>query len=376
MIWLKIKRDKNELYIFYQFDILFSDLRTHYEYQGGKMSFYAIDLFSGCGGLSEGLEKAGFEVIAGVELDIAAVKTYELNHYKTKIFQEDIRKIAPSDVKALIPGGILHLLAGCPPCQGFSSVRRLNRDAPIVDARNDLILEYYRFVEALQPITIMMENVPGLIEYPLFKETVKRLRNLNYKIDLKIVDISKYGVPQRRKRLVLLGSRIGEVKIAEGSNHLKTVKDAIGNIEELINPDDQLHSVFPKHSDRINQIISLIPLDGGSLKSLPEEYQLKCHQKENVGFNDIYGRLAWNKVSTTITGGCLNPSKGRFLHPEKNRCISAREAALLQTFPPDYIFPMDITRQALALQIGNALPPEFCRQQAEILVNHLNSQHD
>ena len=118
-------------------------------------------------------------------------------------------------------------------------------------------------------------------------------------------------------------------------------------------------------------MISLTPKNGGSRKDLPEEYQLDCHKKKNVGFNDVYGRLRWDTVSSTITGGCLNPSKGRFIHPEEDRCISAREAALLQTFPLDYIFPPDIPKGKLALLIGNALPPEFSRIQAENIFQHI-----
>ena len=118
-------------------------------------------------------------------------------------------------------------------------------------------------------------------------------------------------------------------------------------------------------------MISLIPKNGGSRKDLPDKYLLACHKKKNIGFSDVYGRLSWDNVSSTITGGCLNPSKGRFLHPEENRCISAREAALLQTFPIDYQFPSDISKTDIALLIGNALPPEFTRIQARHIYQHI-----
>ena len=121
----------------------------------------------------------------------------------------------------------------------------------------------------------------------------------------------------------------------------------------------------------IQKLISLIPKNGGSRKDLPDEYQLECHKKKNIGFNDVYGRLKWDSVSSTITGGCLNPSKGRFLHPKENRCISAREAALLQTFPVTYRFPTDIPKANIALLIGNALPPEFTRIQAQNIYQHI-----
>lgn len=119
-------------------------------------------------------------------------------------------------------------------------------------------------------------------------------------------------------------------------------------------------------------MIKLVPKNGGGRKDLPDEYILECHKKEGVGFNDVYGRLRWDDFSTTITGGCLNPSKGRFLHPEHNRCISAREAALLQSFPNDYKFPTNIPKQSLALLIGNALPPKFSYIQSNNIKSHLD----
>lgn len=333
--------------------------------------YNAIDLFSGCGGLSEGLKQAGFKVLVGVELDSLAVKTYQLNHKDTILFNDDIRKLDTFQINQLLNGRPLHLLAGCPPCQGFSSIRRRNKSTPVEDDRNDLIVEFYRFVEALRPYTIMLENVPGLEKYDLFLKTVENIRNLGYTINFKVVNISKYGVPQRRRRLVLLGSRLGNIQIAPESNVLRTVKDSIGWISE--NPEvlehDSLQKIHSHHGERIQKLIAAVPRDGGSL---PEKFQLECHKKDNVGFHDVYGRLAWQKQSSTITGGCLNPSKGRFLHPELNRSITAREAALLQTFPKDYQFDTRIGIGKIALQIGNALPPEFCRIQAVTIASHLH----
>lgn len=336
-----------------------------------KMKFTAIDLFAGCGGLSEGLIQANFNVIAAVEINKKALETYRLNHSKTKIFVTDIRSLDVEKVRALLGGQTLHLLAGCPPCQGFSSIRRLNRSSAVEDARNDLILEYLRFVKELKPLTIMMENVPAIINYHLFKEVKIELEGIGYNIDFDIVNVADYGVPQRRKRFVMLGSRIGDIKIAKANNLKRTVRDIIGSLESPETTNDPVHKIYPKHVPRIKEMISKIPKDGGSRKDLPAEYILDCHKKEKVGFNDVYGRLRWDDVSSTITGGCLNPSKGRFLHPEEDRCITAREAALLQTFPGDYQFPIEIPKTALALMIGNALPPEFSRIQSNEIKNHL-----
>ncbi len=329
----------------------------------------AIDLFSGCGGLSEGLKQAGFNVIAGVEVDKNAAKAYRMNHTDTVLYEDDIRKLDSNEILKLLNGKPLHLLAGCPPCQGFSTIRKLNRKLAVPDERNSLINEYYRFVKELNPLTIMLENVPSIVDYTLFKTIARKLKKLGYNITYKVVNVADYSIPQRRKRLVLVGSKICKIDIASGTNTLTTVRDALGKLKNNVN--DELHKIYPKHTEHIQKMISLIPKNGGSRKDLPEQYTLECHKKKNVGFKDVYGRLRWDSVSSTITGGCLNPSKGRFLHPDEDRCISAREASLLQTFPIDYKFPTDIPKAELALLIGNALPPEFSRIQAENIFRHI-----
>lgn len=337
-----------------------------------KTKFIAVDLFAGCGGLSEGLKQAGFRTIAACELDAVAVSVYKLNHPHVTVYEGDIRQLKPSSIEELLKGKPLHLLAGCPPCQGFSSLRRLNKKGSVRDERNSLVDEYYRFVEALRPLTIMMENVPGLKNYFKFQSMVKKLKKIGYKLDMAVVNVSDYGVPQRRKRLILIGSLLNDINIVPAINVKKTVRMCIGSIESAADTSDLLHKATTDHSDKIMEMIRLIPKDGGSRKDLPAKYILECHKKENVGFNDIYGRLKWDDYSSTITGGCLNPSKGRFLHPSEDRCITAREAALLQTFPKDYKFPANTTKAKLALMIGNALPPEFCRLQAKNIFEHLN----
>lgn len=336
--------------------------------------FNAIDLFSGCGGLSEGLRQAGFKVIAGVEVDKNAARAFRMNHSETTLFEDDIRKLNTNKIIKLLNDSPLHLLAGCPPCQGFSALRKLNRKSSVHDERNSLINEYYRFVKDMNPLTIMLENVPGIVDYTLFKAIVRKLIKLGYFIDYKVVNVAEYSVPQRRKRLVLVGSKLGEIKIALGSSTIVTVKDALSRIKNN-SKNDELHKIYPRHTEYVQKMISLVPKDGGSRKDLPEQFKLECHKKNNIGFNDIYGRLRWDAVSSTITGGCLNPSKGRFLHPDEDRCISAREAALLQTFPIDYNFPIDIPKAALALLIGNALPPEFSRIQAKNIFQHIEKYY-
>lgn len=337
------------------------------------MNFISIDVFSGIGGLTAGLKKAGFKIQTAIELDHNAVNTYKLNHRKTNVIHKDIRKVSISSLKKNLGEERLSLLAGCPPCQGFSSVRRLNKKQTVRDDRNRLILEYLRLVKGLKPLTIMMENVPGIKNYYLFDVLLKELKNLKYNVDFRIVDVKDYGVPQRRRRMVLVGSRLGKIEVAKETNEKLTVRDVIGKLK-LKN--DPLHNIVEKRTHRITEMISKIPKDGGSRKNLPKKYILECHKKENVGFNDIYGRLRWDDYSTTITGGCLSPSKGRFLHPEEDRTITAREAALLQSFDIKYKFPEGISKTSLSTMIGNALPPKFSYIQSKNIMAHLKEHLD
>lgn len=338
------------------------------------MKYISIDLFCGVGGLTLGLHKAGFLTKFAVEIDEIASKSYKLNHKKTKVITDDIRDINIKTIIKELGGKTIHLLAGCPPCQGFSSIRRLNKPNPIEDERNSLITEIVRFIKELKPYTFMMENVPGLALDDSFIRAITEIEKAGYfKPDWEVVNVREYGVPQNRKRLVLVGSRLAPIKVARPNNKKKTVRQVIGKLPPPEESNDPLHKIYPRHTKRIYNLIKDIPKNGGSRKDLGKERQLKCHMKENVGFNDVYGRLRWDDFSTTITGGCLNPSKGRFLHPEQNRCITAREASMLQTFPKSYKFPLDAPKTKIALMIGNALPPEFSRIQAENIKNHLNA---
>ena len=337
--------------------------------------YFAVDIFSGCGGLSEGLRQAGFKVAAALEMDEYAATCYSMNHPETALIKKDIRKVTASDIKNILGEKKLHLLTGCPPCQGFSTVRRLNKKKSVRDPRNSLILDYLRLVKELKPLTIMLENVAALKDYYLFKFLMRSLELLGYKIDYDVVNIADYGVPQRRKRLVMVGSLLDKIEVTPATRELKTVRDAIGNLTSIKKTRDALHRITVGHKIKVKKMIELIPHNGGSRADLPKRYELNCHKKQSIGFKDIYGRLRWDDVSSTITGGCLNPSKGRFLHPTENRVITPREAALLQTFPAKYQFPINIPKGELAALIGNALPPKFSRIQAKHIMNHIKKYH-
>jgi len=333
-----------------------------------KELFTAVDLFSGCGGLSSGLKKAGFEVAAAVEIDAKAVSTYRLNHPDVQLYDQDIRKLDPTEIlsRAGLSPGQLDLLAGCPPCQGFSRLRTKNQKTSVKDDRNNLVADFLRFVRVMLPKTIMLENVPSLEKDGRFTKMRNQLDSLGYEVVVYILDAADYQVPQRRKRLIMLASRIHKPEIAPKSKTRLTVRQALIGVGAPSRASDKLHAVPENRSPAVRDLISRIPKNGGSRSDLGDEYQLECHKKCN-GFKDVYGRMSWDDVAPTITSGCHNPSKGRFLHPTYNRTITLREAALLQGFPMEYKFDVSHGKEAIALMIGNALPPPFIAAHAGAL---------
>lgn len=328
----------------------------------------AVDLFCGAGGLSEGLRQAGFDVIGAVEVDVLACRAYRLNHSHAKLWEIDIRRLSGAAMmKALgLHRGDLDLLAACPPCQGFSTMRTKNGTQRNRDSRNDLIFDVLRLVRSMRPKCVMLENVPGLAENRRYVAFCKGLKSQGYHVTSDILNTVDFGVPQKRRRLVVLASRLAEPEFASKAVVFCTVRDFIGSLPPPKRSCDPLHNYSIERSKKIRDLIRRIPRNGGSRKALGQKQQLPCHQRLR-GFWDVYGRMAWDKAAPTITGGCINPSKGRFLHPRANRAITLREAALLQTFPKKYRFPLDKGRYQVALLIGNALPPEFIRRHATAL---------
>lgn len=333
----------------------------------------AIDLFSGCGGLTLGLRQAGFRVLAGLDSDPLAVHTYRLNHRGIPVWERDIRQVPVSEVRATLRlhVGELDLLAGCPPCQGFSTIRTLNGRRSGRDKRNNLIIEFLRFVRGLRPRAVMLENVPGLVGRRHLDSVCRGLSRLGFSWEYRLVDAADFGVPQRRKRLILLASRTGWITFPKLDSQHRTVRDAIASCPSAGSSGDMLHDIAERRSGRIMAMIRSIPKSGGSRLDLGPEHQLKCHSCGFDGFKDVYGRMAWDRPAPTITGGCSNPSKGRFLHPRLNRAITLREAALLQSFPSRYRFSLSEGKYRAADLIGNALPPEFVRRHGLAVRHHL-----
>lgn len=337
----------------------------------------AIDLFAGCGGLTEGLKQAGFKVVGALELNSTAVRTYRMNHPSVHVWHADIRTIKGIAVrrKLKLGKGDLDLLAGCPPCQGFSTMRTLNGKRSVDDPQNSLLLEFLRLAEELKPHAVMMENVPRLAQDEHFRRFCGRLAELGYKGDFRILNAANYRVPQRRQRLIYLASLHGPVPFANPSSKIKTVREAISHLPKPGKSGDAIHDLAENRSAKIKALIRSIPRNGGSRTDLPPSKQLKCHQSCD-GFKDVYGRMSWSEVAPTITGGCFNPSKGRFLHPSQDRAISVREAALLQGFPPRYRFDPNDGKTTIGLMIGNALPPPFIRAHARKIMSILKQNRE
>jgi len=333
----------------------------------------AIDVFSGCGGLTTGLKAAGFLVLAGVEIDKASVTAYKMNHPGIYVFG-DIRQLTAVRIMETLElaVGELDLLAGCPPCQGFSRMRTRNRKEAVEDDRNDLVLDFVRLAEGLLPKTVLFENVPGLLHDWRFDDLVKRLERKGFLLDYDTLNLAKYGIPQRRRRLILVGSRLGNLDLPEAKGPERDVEWAIRSLPKPGESEDPIHNSLASHSPAVMERIRKIPKDGGSRMDLGRDAQLPCH-RDFGGYRDVYGRMAWNKPSPTITRYSTNPSKGRYLHPEQDREISLREVSLLQTFPPGYKFPLEeFGREAVASMMGEAFPPEVVRQVGEHVKSHIS----
>lgn len=365
-----------------------------------KIKYEAIDIFSGCGGVSCGLSLAGFKVKSAVEIEKHAVDTYlsydPLN--KVNVLNEDICNLSGEQIlkAAKIKKDDIYLFAGCPPCQNFSRQNPLNKNKTD-EERKKLLFEFLRLIEEILPPFILMENVPGIktdFNNAILCEFLQRL-NKNYDVKEDVLNAANYGVPQARKRFVLHAVRKDinkelksngfsfdlpkETHNKKGNNGLqkwKTVREAIGDLPtikagEEYEDDGKIHNHKCAGLSDVNlKRIKVIRKNGGSRNGLPKELVLACHKKEdekgNVfsGHGDVYGIMDPDKVAPTITGGCLCYSKGRYGHYSQDRAISIREAARLQTFPDDFIFSDSLTESAL--QIGNAVPIDLVKASAEV----------
>ena len=342
--------------------------------QNSQPAPVALAVFAGGGGLTVGLKRAGFYVLAAVEVERHAFATFTANHPEAKVYKQDVRTIDGGRLKALVPSGEIDLLAGCPPCQGFTSLTSKYKRS---DPRNDLVREMARLVEEARPKAVMMENVPGLAGRgkSLLDEFLERIGRIGYQANVEVLQVADYGVPQYRRRLVVLaglGFRIPMPKSThskDGKGDLapwRTVRDAIGEMAEPITLAEAKEQSAVERSNwhlvrsmsEANKLRLKHAKPGKIWTEIPEDLRPECHRGSYVGFRNVYGRMEWDEVAPTITGGCTTLSKGRFGHPDKERTISVREAALLQTFPPDYKIDTPYIDRACNI-VGNALPCDF-----------------
>ena len=341
-----------------------------------------IDFFSGCGGASKGLEQAGFNISLGIDFEPNAAETYTANFPNAQFILDDVRNITVEDIVTKVPNITEEplLICTCAPCQPFSNQNNKKSDT---DNRRTLLDETHRFILAFNPEYILLENVPGMqnvdanIEGP-FCRFLSFLSKNGYQHLKFIAKSEEYGVPQKRKRLVLLASRLGRIEEPEKTHGVNgipyvTVRDAIFMLPPLrageVSSEDPVHRC--SNLDSINlERISLTP-EGGDRRNWPSRLVNRAH-KDYDGHYDTYGRMSWDRPSPTLTTRCNGYSNGRFGHPDvnQNRPISMREAANLQTFPSDYIFSGTIT--SMARQIGNAVPCELARNFGLAILNHFN----
>ncbi|MEO9589293.1 MULTISPECIES: DNA cytosine methyltransferase [Marinobacter] len=329
----------------------------------------AADLFCGSGSVSAALASAGFRVAFAIDNDDSAKATYTKNHPSTLFFGQDIGDVDPLDAKGSLQGRPLSILAVCAPCQPFSSQNRKRNKA---DQRAPLVLEALRFAKALKPETIWVENVPGIVRSEAKQELREGLSKLGYSFSDPIrVSATDLGVPQRRFRSIFVASksdfvlkRFESLRTTPSVITPPTVRMAFSGLKPVglgeQCPIDPLHRAR-RHSPITIQRLRAIPKDGGSRAALPENLQLACHRNlQAKSFPDVYGRMAWDLPSPTLTTGCTDVTRGRFAHPEQDRAITLREAARLQTFPDSYSF--EGTHTQIARLIGNAVPYEMARQ--------------
>lgn len=333
------------------------------------MSEQVVDLFCGVGGLTRGLLDAGLEVVAGFDIDETCKYTYETNN-KVKFHKDNIREMSGEEILACYDKDCLRILVGCAPCQPFSnmSFKRFKKSPIEEDEKYDLLLEFGRMIERVQPSIVSMENVPQIRKIKLFPKFIEILKKNGFFIsnneEGQIVNCHDYGIPQNRRRFVLLASKLGPIELLSPTHKKEevTVRKFIEHLPPVaageICRSDKMHRTAKLSDINLQRIRASKP--GGTWKDWPEELRCKCHKK-NSGqtYTSVYGRMCWDEIGPTITTQFHCYGTGRYGHPEQDRALTLREGALLQTFPMDYDFidpSVNFVMRDIARHIGNAVP--------------------
>jgi len=341
-----------------------------------NVAISAVDLFCGVGGLTHGLQMSGINVVAGYDIDEYCKLPFEANN-KTQFLSQSVSELTSQQLTSIYGKAKIRLLAGCAPCQPFSNYTQ----ARPKDERWSLLSHFGRLASEVRPELITMENVPDLARHSIFPEFISTLKNLGYHVWHQVVYCPDYGVPQRRKRLVLLASLKGSISLippTHSKSQYVTLKDAIGSLPRLqagkTNKDDPLHKAAGLSDINLRRVNASKP--GGTWKDWPVDLLAECHKKDSgKKYTSVYGRMKWNELSPTITTQFYNYGSGRYGHPTQARAMSLREAALLQSFPVDYQFTSidevcSITK--VARMIGNAVPVLLGKAIGDSLVKHIS----
>jgi DNA (cytosine-5)-methyltransferase 1 len=345
-----------------------------------KTKIVGVDLFCGVGGLTHGLRKAGIRINAGYDIDPACAWPFEANNGRAKFRKEDVTELTGAQIKAElnISDGEISLLAGCAPCQPFSSYSLNKTDKG--DKRWSMLEHFGRLVQETKPALVTMENVPQVRKHPVFDRFVQILRDSKYHVSVNVVHCEQYGIPQARTRLVLLASRLGPISLRPHDlkqDAIRTVRETIGDMLPLdagyVSEEDPIHRSSELNAINLQRIRASVP--GGSWKDWAPGLQAACHQEESgKTFPSVYGRMEWDKPSPTITTQFFGFGNGRFGHPEQDRAISLREGALLQTFPADYKFVKagePVAMKTVGRLIGNAVPVRLGEIIGQSLLRHI-----
>lgn len=335
----------------------------------------AVDLFCGVGGLTNGLVRGGVNVVAGIDLDGACRYPYVTNNSPASFLEQDVRNLTGTAVSKLLDDAQFKLLAGCAPCQPFSTYSRSGRKHS-VNSDWELVASFGRLVREVRPHFVTMENVPQLERHPVFQEFLNALEE--YHVVWNILDCSSIGIPQTRKRLVLLASRLGSdgLSLPPQNGSAATVRNTILYLPSLkageADKYDPLHVACKLSKLNLKRIKA--SRQGGTWRDWKPSLRAACHRKSTGDtFPSVYGRMEWDKPAPTITTQCFGYGNGRFGHPEQHRAITLREAAMLQTFPRNYVFVKKGERakfSSLGRLIGNAVPVRLGEVIAETFLKH------